>query len=470
MTPSSLRALPAARGMAVLFTVAGLALSGCATYRPMPLSERSDAVRHLASLQIDPQRMSVPELRTHRFDPSDGLDMTEVAMLAVANNPDLKLARDDLGIARAQAFSAGLLPDPQLSVSSDYPGEVGAVRAFNYGLSWDVMSLLTRSANVKSAEEGTRKTDLSLLWQEWQTVAQARQLFVRVVTQDRIALALRRLVELDQLRYERTASAVQQGNSTADIESTVLASYRDVQRQAAEAERARNQARHDLNALLGIAPDVHLDLVETPDESVPANDAAIDAALRELPRRRPDLLALEAGYREQEEKYRAAILGQFPNLTVGFQRARDTSNVYTSGFQISLSLPIFNRNRGNIAIEHATRQRLADEFQNRVNQAYADIDRMRVDQHSFAAQREQNRVAVTRLAQMATQAQTAFDHHDLPLPVYIDAQTALITKQIDAANVEQTLLEERIAMNALLGGDLSTRNQTNTINGKNHAD
>jgi outer membrane protein TolC len=460
-------AVRTARRVALCAAV-GLALTGCTTYRPMPLSEHSNAGREPASLKIDPQRMSVPELRAHRFDPSDGLDMTEVAMIAIANNPDLKLARDDLGIARAQAFSAGLLPDPQLSVSSDYPGEVGAVRAFSYGLSWDVMSLLTRSSNVRSAEEGTRKTDLSLLWQEWQTVAQARQLFVRVITQDRVAVALQRLVKLDELRYERTASAVLQGNSTADVESTALASYRDVQRQAAEAERARNQARHDLNALLGLAPDVHLDLVETPGEIAPAEDAAIDAALRELPRRRPDLLALEAGYREQEEKYRAAILGQFPNLTVGFQRARDTSNVYTSGFQISLSLPVFNRNRGNIAIEQATRQRLADEFQNRVNQAHGDIDRMRVDQRSFAAQREQNRIAVERLTQMATQAQTAFDRHELPLPVYIDAQTALITKQIDTANVEQTLLEERIAMNALLGGELPY--QTTSTHEKNHAD
>ncbi|MFP3693402.1 TolC family protein, partial [Burkholderia sp. SIMBA_048] len=76
----------------------------------------------LGRLQIDPAKMPLPELAAQRFDPSDGFDIEEVAMLAVANNPDLKLARDDLGIAQAQAFSAGLLPDPQIAVSSDYPG------------------------------------------------------------------------------------------------------------------------------------------------------------------------------------------------------------------------------------------------------------------------------------------------------------------------------------------------------------
>ena len=42
-------------------------------------------------------------------------------MLAVANNPDLRVARDDAGVARAQAFAAGLLPDPQISLSADHP-------------------------------------------------------------------------------------------------------------------------------------------------------------------------------------------------------------------------------------------------------------------------------------------------------------------------------------------------------------
>ncbi|MBU6490234.1 MAG: TolC family protein [Burkholderiales bacterium] len=469
MTIQLLRRRPIQGAAAIL--AGAIALSGCASYRPLPLAEHPNATHQIASMQIDTTDMPLPELRAHPFDPSDGLDMTEVAMIAVANNPDLKLARDDLGIAQAQAFSAGLLPDPQLSISSDFPApaEPGLTRAFTYGLSWDVMSLLTRSANVKSAEAGTRKTDLTLLWQEWQTVAQARQLFARAVTQDKLATDLQRLVSLDRLRYMRTADAVRQGNSTADIESTVLATYRDVERQAAEAERTRNQTRHDLNALLGIAPDVHLDLVETASDVAPVDGPAIDAALRDLPQRRPDLLALKAGYREQEEKTRAAILAQFPGLTVGFQRSRDTSNIYTSGFTVGLTLPVFNRNRGNIAIEQATRQRLADEYQNRLNQAYADIDRMRVDQISFTGQLAGNHAAVVRLTQMAANARTAWQRHDLPLPAYVDAETALLTKRIETATLEQTVLEERVALNALLGGELPSRPETHPST-DHHAD
>src|SRR5882757_7827077 len=87
-----------------------LLLSGCAGYEA-PAFKDDAASPDLMHLTIDARAMPLPALAAHRFDPSDGLDMTEVAMLAVVNNPDLKLARGDAAIAHAQAFSAGLLPD-----------------------------------------------------------------------------------------------------------------------------------------------------------------------------------------------------------------------------------------------------------------------------------------------------------------------------------------------------------------------
>ena len=124
--------------------------------------------------------------------------------------------------------------------------------------------------------------------------------------------------------------------------------------------------------------------------------ATVSDALAALARRRPDLLALQAGYEAQEQKYRAAIMSQFPALTVGFNRARDTSNVYTTGFQINLSLPIFNRNRGNVAIEQSTRQRLRDEYQNRLNQAFADVAHLRADDAILSRQLAADRSRVAR--------------------------------------------------------------------------
>ena len=54
-------------------------------------------------------------------------------------------------------------------------------------------------------------------------------------------------------------------------------------------------------------------------------------ALEDLANRRPDLIALQLGYRSQDEKFRGAIVGQFPALTFGPSYSRDTSDVRSFG-------------------------------------------------------------------------------------------------------------------------------------------
>jgi outer membrane protein TolC len=447
--------LPRSRGFAIALAAAAciaLLLPGCTTYRAQPLAEHASLLdaNALARVQIDPASMPLPELAAHRFDPANGFDIEDVAMLAVANNPDLKLARDDLGIAQAQAYSAGLLPDPQVAISSDYPGQLGLSRAFSYGLSMDVMAIVTRSANMHAANATVHKTDLGLLWQEWQVVAQARQLFVKARFQDAVLPLLSQQEELARTRYERTARASEAHNVTDDVVAGTLVSLQDARKQYADMQQAREQTRHDLNALLGLAPDVELPLVGS-DAIAPLPDATIDAAVTALPERRPDLLALKAGYEAQEAKYRAAIINQFPSLSVGFVRARDTSEIYTSGFQISLSLPIFNRNRGNIAIEQATRTRLADEYQTRLNAAVADVAHLRANSTLIARQLADDEASLPRLQQSAARAHDAYTSRGITLGQYTDAQSAALARTIDVATLSESLAEQRVGLQALLG-------------------
>ncbi len=442
--------------------VSGTALlAGCASYKAQPLATGPSLTTPdaLARVQIDPAKMPLPELAAHRFDPSNGFDIEDVAMLAVVNNPDLKLARGDLGIAQAQAFSAGLLPDPQVSISSDYPGAVGLSRAFSYGLSMDVMAIVTRGANTKSANATVRKTDLGLLWQEWQVVAQAKQLYVRARFQDEVLPLLEQQTALARMRYERTAHAASEHNVTADSVTASLTAYEDARKQYTDMQHAREQTHHDLNALLGLAPDTTLAL--TGDTAVtPLPDVTLDAAVAKLAQRRPDLIALQAGYEAQEQKYRAAILNQFPSLSVGFTRQRDTSEIYTSGFAINLTLPVFNRNRGNIAIEQATRQRLADEYQTRLNAAYADIAHLRADSAIAAHQLDQDDAALPGLERAAAQAHDAYAARNIVLGQYVDAQSAALARHIDAATAREALAEQRIGLQALLGSAIPDPDQT----------
>ena len=354
-------------------------LGGCATYHPLPLDKGVGAAS-ATQLSVPASAMPLPELATHRFDPADGLDVTEVAMLAVANSPDLKVQRDALGVARAQAFAAGLLPDPQLSFGADLPrhSESGLTKAYSLGISQDVSALLLRSSRKRAANAQAEQVNLDLLWAEWQTIAQARLLF------DQVQSLRAQQAELDTERQalapvdKAVQAALAAGNLNYDGASAGLNAMADVRQRATDNAVTLHQAESDLRQLLGLAPDASLDLVGAPYQVDP-DTTQLQAALADLPRRRPDLLALQAGYRAQEATLRGAILAQFPAITFGLSQARDTSNITTRGFSIGITLPLFDRNRGNIAIETAGRQQLKDDYAARLLATRSDMQRLAAD-------------------------------------------------------------------------------------------
>jgi len=349
--------------MAAMVATILASLSACTNYQARPLPEQSPLAMDLDTLTVAAGTLD-PGLRSdhdaaHGFDPADGLDLAEIGMLAVINNPDLKARRTRLAVAEAQAFSAGLLPDPQIGAGLDKPigNTSGLVNAWSLGLSYDIIPLITRPARVDAALRGQDQVRLDLLWQEWQVIQQAGSLAVSLQLQQERLRLLRRMRHLYQQRYQRSTAALKAGDITLDVNGTDLTALLDTLSQVNQLEQVHNQTRHDFNLLLGLAPQVVVPLAPLP-EQIPLDPKTVQARLLELPAVRPDLLALKAGYQSQESQVRAAILAQFPSLGVGINRASDTSNVDTIGPSITLTLPIFSGNRGNIAIQRATRAQL----------------------------------------------------------------------------------------------------------------
>lgn len=432
-----------------------LSLAGCASYSPQPLPERVDLPQSATGIVIDSASLPFHRLSSHVFNPADGLDMDEVAMLAVANNPQLKQARDDLGIARAQSFAAGLLPDPQLGVTSDHPtnGTSGNTNSFNLNLGYDISALLLRSSRKGAATAREQQVNADLLWQEWQVVSQARLLFTKLTAQDALMKQLQPARAPLADRYRRGQQALAAGNLTIDSVGADLVALQGVERQISELERSRLQNRASLDGLLGLSSNAPLRLAGEPSAE-PIDAATLRAGLENRLKERPDLQALRDGYRSQEEKFRGAVLAQFPALNVGLTRARDTSGLYTLGFGLTLSLPIFNANRGNISIERATRKKLFDEYQNRLNSAYSEVATALDNLPLLQGQLQQTRRGVAELATAAQRAEAAYHAGNLAAPDYVRLQTALLDKRVEAINLQEALMEQQIALETLLGPDL----------------
>lgn len=445
------------RAGALVAAFGALCLSGCATYSPLPLGKGQGA-KDVSRLSASTAEMPLPALRTHRFDPVKGLDVTDVAILAVANNPDLKVMRDQLGIARAQSFAAGLLPDPQISLNQEYLAhpQPGYFTASAYGISEDISSLLLRSSRKAAAKSQADQVNLDLLWAEWQTIAQARLLFNQVISlreqQQRLAAERAALVPVD--RYVR--KALQEGNLTYDAASAGMNAYADAAKRWSDCTQQLHQAEHDLRLLLGLAPTASLPLIGQPF-TVSPTPAQVEVALASLPQRRPDLLALQAGYTAQEATLRGAIRAQFPALTFGVDRQSDNTDVLSHGINIGLTLPLFDRNRGNIAIEKATRQQLKDDYENRVLRTRNDIAELMLDQETLIRQRDLVQAHSKRLDQALRAAEHAWQKGLLDWPTYLSIRANALSADMDAIAASEQQSQQAIALSALLGStDLSS--------------
>jgi len=156
---------------------------------------------------------------------------------------------------------------------------------------------------------------LNLLWQEWQIVSQARTFFARAVELERQRAVIDEYRKLFNDRYQRSNTAMQQGNEILPTVVSDLAALQAVETQLHDIEQVILKNRHDLNALLGLAPEAELQLVHR--VSVPASILRSWSHPLRPARRRPDLLALAAGYEAEEQKLRQAIIEQFPKLNIG---------------------------------------------------------------------------------------------------------------------------------------------------------
>jgi len=436
------------------------ALGGCAIYHRQPLDQSPALASSLQSLHtsVDASALPMPRAWTrHPIDVRDGLDETETAVLAVLNSPKLEAARTELIESKASLYAAGLLPDPRSKLSLDYPTSKGPNLSTgqNFGLGIDLQKLLTLPARRSVASEHVQATYLEILWQEWQVVQQARMLWRRALIQQRQISLLQEQFQQTQSTWERIGKALALGNSTLNQEGLALAPMMAAQATVKEAQRQLNATMHDLHLLLGLDSSVPLTLSGPKHMSAfirpPTHEDNLQARLHSIAQHRPDLLALQAGYQSQENKVRVEILEQFPTFSVGINRQRDTSGVWTIGPFINLNLPIFNRNKGGIAIARATRIRLRKTYRYRLASAYVQADKIARDQQIAFSEWLALSKRMPKLEETKVRLSNALKSGSINLLAFTTLRSAYYSQKMKILDLEQELLEQEVALETLTG-------------------
>ncbi len=456
------------------FQIACLALvllvgsqAGCRRYQAFPLDAKAKASAlappDLVRVEIQAKELRHPILKPLQIDFRDGLSPEEAAVEAVVANPDLRALRDQRGLAAAQLLEAGLLPDPVLSLSQDVPtgdNGPGLVTARTTQLSLDLTGMLTRGLKRRAAQSQQRAVDLEVAWAEWQ-VAEAAKLSVhRTLSLETLATLGKEAASLLADNLQTVEKSATLGGAPIGDVATARAAFDAGQRNALALGQLRDQERQSLNALLGFAPNTQI-LVEGPHGgrtwSHPPTEKDLVAGLDQ----RLDLVALQHGYESQDGRLRLAVWSQFPNIGLSLGRASDTSGIVTHGYGVGISLPLFNRGRGAVAVEEATRQQLHDQYLARLFHARQDLARILSDLRVITQLLAAAEGALPVMVSQSKASDAAFGKGSLDLVSRNQARLALLSQQGSVAGLQLSMEELRVALEIasgrILPGELTTK-------------
>jgi len=388
------------------------------------------------------------------LDPGRGVGPDEAAAIALYSNPALRAIRDRRGLAAAQVIQAGILPNPVVSYARDFVtggNTAGTVTGYNLTAAWEFTGLIPYLPRQTAARKSFQSVDLDVAWQEWQIAVNARAAVYRLMGLDAQVAQAREATEGLQQSSDAMRKAVDAHEKTVLDLAAVESATQDSRATMLALEQEFEKQRLGLNKILGVEPETKVALrtgLTLPTRLAPPSQRELSDNVES---RRLDLLGLRQGLESQDATVRAAILAQFPKMSVAFVKASDTTNVHTTGFNVAVDVPIFDRNQGNIAAERATRQRLRDEYNQRVFEARSDIAGAIADIHLLGRQIAAAEEALPLLEKLVVSAQTAVEQHNADVLSYYTARSNLLQKRIQLIKLQEQLLEAHTALEIASG-------------------
>lgn len=294
----------------------------------------------------------------------DGLTAEEAISTALWNNAAYQAMLAQLGVTNAQLMDAGLISDPQFMLY--FPVGPKVIETFGYQA---VDALWLQPIRVRAAELDLNSVSETMVQNGLNVIRDVRRAHAELVRATETEAVSR---EAAGLRREIAALA-QKRLAAGDIsELEVTTSQIDALQAEVAAKRAVhdvNIAREQLRTLLGlgmysnslapvaISADSISVSVAGPSVAGPSESDLVNAALGA----RPDLRAAEIAIESACERLELAK-NQFMNLDAVYNGKPVGNHGFLSSPGLRFTLPIFNGNRGGIAIAEAQVQQASRQY------------------------------------------------------------------------------------------------------------
>jgi cobalt-zinc-cadmium efflux system outer membrane protein len=321
-----------------------------------------------ASAQLAPSPAA-----TRFFDAGAGLSLEEAIARAREHEPSLRAARSNVDVARGMRAQAGLRPNPTFAFERrEEPA--GTDNQTSAQIEWP-LDLFRRPGRLAVADAELAAAELRIADNERRLAADVRTRYGELLASLRDLTLLDELVAATRRQHELLRARAEQGASPP-LERDLL----DVELRRLESDRILQVGRTEtaaveLKRLLGLDPEAALTLRDTLEAIVRLDSATpVDAgaAASRLPQR-PDVREAETrigiadakvGRAQRNARFDVSIFGSYMRMDAGFpqsgfsaagvvERVRGVFQYASAGAM--LTLPLFNRNQGEIAAARAER-------------------------------------------------------------------------------------------------------------------
>lgn len=338
--------------------------AGCVRFEAKPLAPDTAADAFEARSLADPGLRSFLA-EAMRVDtaarPDRAWTLDELTAVALYFRADFDLARRQADSARATVSGTREIPNPTVSVSPGRNTSSSGVSPWivGAGLGFPIETAGKRRHRTAEALHRAEAADLAVASAAWQTrrtvreaclsLAEARETGRAAAESAKACEALTQLMERQHEAGETSAY---------DLSAARMAGDR-ARMAAAEAAGRESVALARMGAALGM-PAAAVEGIRLAAGADPTTAEMPDAARarRAAMTGRADLLAALAVYAASQSALQREIAGQYPNLELGPGYEFDQGdNKWSLG--LSLTLPLFNRNRAAIAEAQARREEAA---------------------------------------------------------------------------------------------------------------
>ena len=394
--------------------------------------------------------------------------LTALVQEALSNNLNLQASASGVERARAMATQAGaaLKPNVNLSVGGARSGSLNTSantsNSFNAGLQvgWeaDIWGRIRSGAQAAAASAEAAEADF--LFAQYSLAASTIRAYILAIdakTQTQVATEsldiLKETLRIVQLQLDNGIGLSQDLALTKSDLATAEAQFES-------AKGAERNAIRSLELLLGRYPGAELKVRNELPSVPPAPVAGVPSELLE---RRPDLIAAERRVAAAFDTVQQAKTARLPSLSLSgnlggsSQSLSDLLDPANAAWQLGSSLlaPIFDGGQRRAQVEIATadqEQALANYGQTALN-TFAEVEQALDQGLVVAAQEELLNEAVQEAEKAYFIAKIRYEAGETSLTDLLSIQQRFITAKSSYVSVKRLLIENRVDLNLILGGD-----------------